>query len=66
LVKDGESLISWKSKKQNIVSRSPAESEYRSMASTCSELVWLTGLFEELGAEIKKPIELYCDSRAAL
>lgn len=36
------------------------------MASTCSEFVWLIGLFEELGVDIKKPIELYCDSQAVL
>ncbi|XP_061983064.1 uncharacterized mitochondrial protein AtMg00810-like [Populus nigra] len=44
----GNSLISWKSKKQSIISLSSAEAEYRSMASTCSELNWLCYLLQDL------------------
>nr|XP_016497889.1 PREDICTED: uncharacterized mitochondrial protein AtMg00810-like [Nicotiana tabacum] len=65
-IKLGESLISWRSKKQSTVSRSSGEAEYRSMATTVVELVWLHGLLEELGMEIDLPMELFCDNKATL
>ena len=36
----GDALISWRSKKQDIVSKSSAEVEYRSMATTTCEVTW--------------------------
>ena len=37
----GDYLISWKNKKQPIVSLSSNDAEYRTMASTTKEIVWL-------------------------
>jgi len=66
LVKFGEALISWKSKKQDTVSRSSAEAEFRSMASATAEIIWLTGLLKELDVEVQVPTQLMCDSKAAI
>ncbi|XP_065630939.1 uncharacterized mitochondrial protein AtMg00810-like [Quercus suber] len=62
----GDSLISWKSKKQQVVSRSSAESEYRSMVTVTSEVVWLVTLLKTFGLNHSQPAFLYCDSKAAL
>ena len=62
----GHSPISWKTKKQNTVSRSSAEAEYRSMAAITCELKWLKGLLLSLGVHHPKAIRLFCDSQSAL
>ncbi|KAJ8752991.1 hypothetical protein K2173_008726 [Erythroxylum novogranatense] len=57
----GHALVSWKTKKQSTVSRSSAEAEYRSMAATTSELLWLSYLLQDLSV----PVTLFCDNKAA-
>ncbi|KAG7578260.1 Retrotransposon Copia-like N-terminal [Arabidopsis thaliana x Arabidopsis arenosa] len=62
----GDSLISWKSKKQDIVSRSSCEAEYRSMANATCELIWINSLLEDLHVPLVDTIVLYCDNEAAI
>ena len=45
----GDSLISWKCRKQQVVSKSSAELEYRAMATITSEVVWLLALLKTFG-----------------
>ncbi|XP_070052648.1 uncharacterized mitochondrial protein AtMg00810-like [Nicotiana tomentosiformis] len=66
LIKLGDSLVSWKSKKQTTVSRSSAEAEYRSLAATVAELLWLVGLIKEIGVEVQLPVNIHCDRKAAI
>jgi len=44
----GDNLISRKSKKQQVVTRSSVEPKYRTMASATYELIWLKHLLKEL------------------
>ncbi|XP_024989147.1 uncharacterized protein LOC112523694 [Cynara cardunculus var. scolymus] len=44
----GGAPISWKTKKQSVVSRSSAETEYRAMTTTVSEILWMRWLLNEL------------------
>ncbi|CAL9009693.1 unnamed protein product [Prunus brigantina] len=62
----GDSLVSWKSKKQTNVSRSSAEAEYRAMATTCLELTWLRYILQDLQVSQDEPAPLHCDNQAAL
>ncbi|XP_047309735.1 uncharacterized mitochondrial protein AtMg00810-like [Impatiens glandulifera] len=44
----GDNLISWNSKKQQVVTRSSTESEYRALTHVTAELIWLQSLLREL------------------
>ena len=62
----GENLVTWRSKKQNVVSLSSAEAEYQALHHATKELTWLRLLLRDLGYEPKKPMMIYCDNTAAI
>ena len=62
----GDSLISRKSKKQDRVSKSSTESEYRAMSAACSEVLWLRGLLAEIGCVQSEPTPLHVDNTSAI
>ena len=62
----GTSLVSWRSKKQDVVSRSSTEVEYRALADTTCELVWLRWLLADMDAPQPTATPLYCDNRSAI
>ncbi|XP_070017744.1 uncharacterized mitochondrial protein AtMg00810-like [Nicotiana sylvestris] len=65
-VKLGSFLISLKSKKQSTISKSSAEAEYRSLASTVAEITWIISLLKELGVDHNSLVPIYSDSKSAL
>ncbi|XP_019155737.1 PREDICTED: uncharacterized protein LOC109152493 [Ipomoea nil] len=62
----GDSLISWKTKKQATISRSSSEAEYRALASTVCEVQWLVYLLADLQITITESIPIFCDNKSAI
>jgi len=62
----GGNLVSWRSKKQAVVARSTAEAEYRAMALSVCEMMWLKGLLKELRLLRNETMTLHCDNVAAI
>jgi len=62
----GDAPISRKCKKQDSVSKSSTEAEYRSMSAACSEVIWLRGLLSELGFSQAQPTPLHADNTSAI
>lgn len=62
----GNALVSWRSKKQKVVSRSSTKAEYRSMVTTTCEVTWFLYLLKDLHISHEKLVLMYCDNQAAL
>ncbi|KAJ4760135.1 hypothetical protein LUZ62_070510 [Rhynchospora pubera] len=61
----GKNLVSWSAKKQPTVSRSSTEAEYRALAITCAELLWVRYLLQELRVMSSTPPTIWCDNIGA-
>jgi hypothetical protein len=61
----GNTPISWSSRKQRSVARSSTEAEYKALADTASELLWVLSLFTELGHTPASGPVIYCDNLGA-
>lgn len=59
-------LITWSSKKQNVIAGSSAKTEFWVVAQGIYEGLWLRKLLEELQMQIKFPFKIYYDNKAAI
>ena len=62
----GLRAVSWKSMKQTSVALSTVESEYMALCQGAKEALWLNGLLEGLGTELRTPLIIYDDNQGAL
>lgn len=61
----GKNAISWTSHKQRTRARSSTEAEYRAVANTTAELLWVNNLLAELGHKVPLAPFIYCDNVGA-
>ncbi|CAL5412836.1 unnamed protein product [Camellia sinensis] len=52
--------------KQNVVARSSAEAEFRTMTQGICELLWIKLLLSDMGIGQTDSMQLYCDNKAAI
>jgi hypothetical protein len=59
-------LVSWAAKRQPVVSHSSAEAEYRAVANSVAEALWLRQLLHELHSPLQRASLVYCDNVSAV
>ena len=59
-------LVTWKSQKQRVVSKSSAEAELRALAQGIMEELWLKRVLCEIRVKVELSLKLYCDNKAAI
>ncbi|XP_028098760.1 uncharacterized protein LOC114298399 [Camellia sinensis] len=62
----GSCVVSWSSKKQQIVTLSITEAEFVAAASCACQAIWLRRLLEELHYHQQGPTPVYCDSSSEI
>lgn len=61
-----DNLVTWRSKKQAVVSRSSAEAQYRALALGICEGMWLQRLLRELKMEMRESVKMFSDCQTAI
>ena len=59
-------LITWRSKKQSVVSKSSTEVEFRAMSKGIDEAMWIKHLLDDLKISYIQPIIIRCDNKSAI
>lgn len=61
-----QGVVSWSSKKQQIVVLSTIEAKYIMQAHVARKALWLWGFVAELHGENNQPLTIYCDNQGAI
>jgi hypothetical protein len=59
-------LISWGTRKQDIVATSTTEAELIAVFEVVKEMKWMSMLLTEMGYRVRKPMTVWCDNRSTV
>ena len=59
-------LITWRSKKQEVVARSTTEAEFRALSYGLTELMWIKGILKDLQIKLDSSTRIFCDNQSAI
>nr|GEV06247.1 hypothetical protein [Tanacetum cinerariifolium] len=62
----GGNLVTWKSKKQKVISLSNDEAEFKGIAKGLAEALWIRKLVSKIGFPPKESIRIMSDNKAAI
>ena len=62
----GGNLITWRSSKQSIISKSCTEAQFKALSSGIDEILWIRGILKDLHIQYEEPIRAFCDKKSAI
>ena len=57
-------LVTWRNKKQSVVSRSNANAQFKDIGFC--EGIWLQRLLQDMKMSVAKPVKVLCDNQSAI
>jgi hypothetical protein len=61
----GGNLVTWRSKKHNVVAHSSVEAKYCAITHTACEMLWVHTLLHDVGVGVPSPMQMNCDNQTA-
>ena len=59
----GGNLVTWRSKKQNVVARNIVEAKFKVVVHGICEVLWIKRLLDDLKMSNQLPMKVYCDNK---
>jgi histone deacetylase 1/2 len=63
---DNGPLVSWQARKQGCIALSSCEAEYVALSQAAQEMVFLSGLINDIGIEVREIPTLFCDNQGSV